>query len=109
MARNVTIQVLRGTHGQLQAAMPLALGEFFFATDSGSLFIGTPGVGRGYIQVADDAAMNETLKKILMELKSIRVAMVTLACEGGHSVPEDFDPDNLSRDMEITPDGGRDN
>ncbi len=37
MARNVTFQVLRGT----QASIPtLSLGEMYFATDTGNLWVG---------------------------------------------------------------------
>lgn len=98
MARNVTFQPLRGVQGNLQSAMPLALGEMYFATDTGSLFFGTPGVGLGYIQLGDTSQVNELLLKLLNELRSIRVAMVQLACDGGKAKPQDFDPQLLAAD-----------
>jgi|ERR1700675_3442045 len=93
MARNIAIQVLRGVRANLQAAMPLALGEMYFATDTGSLFFGTPGTGLGYIQLGDTTQVNETLLNLLSELKAIRLALVALACEGGKNKPTDFDPE----------------
>jgi hypothetical protein len=89
MARNVQLQVLRGT----QANIPtLALGEMYFASDTNNLFFGTPGVGIGYIQIGDTTQVNETLKKILICMEATRRAMVALACEGGKNKPTDFDP-----------------
>ena len=102
MARNVTIQVLRG----IQSNIPpdLALGEMYFATDTGNLFFGTPGVGTGRIQLGDTTAVNETLLKLLAEIKALRLATVQLACEGGKARPSDFDPQNLASDSEFTVD-----
>jgi hypothetical protein len=90
MARNVALQVLRG----VQANIPpdLALGEMYFATDSGNLFFGTPGFGLGYIQIGDTTQVNETLKKILMSLECTRRARIAIACEGGRNKPTDFEP-----------------
>ena len=89
MARNVQFLVLRG----VQANIPtdLALGELYFSTDTNNLFFGTPGVGRGYIQIGDTTQVNETLSKILLVMESMRRALVALACEGGQSNPKDFD------------------
>jgi len=104
MSRNLTFQVLRGVQGNLNSAMPLASGEMYFATDTGNLFFGTPGFGLGYIQLGDTTGVNETLQKLLMEIRSIRVAMTRLACEGGLATPQDFDPQVLASDAEITVD-----
>lgn len=101
MARSVTIQLLRGTQVALSLAMPLASGEMYFAIDTGNLFFGTPGVGLGYIQLGDTTEVNETLLKLLMELRAIRLALTQLACEGGRAEPQDFDPQRLTGDAEL--------
>lgn len=82
--------------------MPLALGEMYFATDTGSLYFGTPGVGVGYIQLGDTTGVNETLTKLLNEIRALRLAMVSLACQGGQAEPSDFDPDQLAQDGQST-------
>jgi hypothetical protein len=101
MARNVSLQVLRG----IQANIPtLALGEMYFATDTNNLFFGTPGVGIGYIQIGDTTQVNETLKKILLCMESTRRALVALACEGGRNNPQDFDPRTIAMEQGIDSD-----
>ena|ERR1700692_1470575 len=86
----------------LQAALPiLALGQMYFATDTGNLFFGTPGVGIGYIQIGDTRQVNETLLQILMEMRAMRLALTKLACDGGGAKPSDFDPQVLASDSEI--------
>ena len=90
MARNVTFQVLRG----VQANLPtLSLGEMYFATDTGNLFFGTPGYGTGAVQIGDTTQVNETLQLVLVELRAMRLALTTLACDGGRARPSDFDPE----------------
>jgi len=101
MARNVTLQPLRGIQANLWSAMPLALGEMYFAIDTGNLFFGTPDVGLGYIQLGDTRAVNETLLQILSELRSMRLALTKLACEGGQASPADFDPRYIQTDAEV--------
>lgn len=96
--------IATGTQAGLSSVLPLALGEIYVATDTGNLFIGTPGIGIGYLQVGDTRAVNETLLQILMEMRSMRVAMTQLACEGGRAVPQDFDPQALASDAEIAVD-----
>ena len=99
MARNVTFQPLRGVQANLRTALPLALGEMYFATDTGILFFGTPGVGLGYIQLGDTTRVNETLLQILSELRAMRIALTKLACEGGGAQPRDFDPQLLDGEV----------
>ena len=101
MARNVAFQVLRGVQANLQSALPLALGEMYFATDTGNLFFGTPSVGLGYIQIGDTTHVNETLLHILNELRAMRMALTQLACEGGRANPNDFNPQYLEADPEV--------
>jgi hypothetical protein len=101
MGRNVQFQPLKGVQANLQQAMPLALAEMYFATDTGNLFFGTPGVGLGYIQLGDTTQVNETLTKLLLELRAMRLALTQIACEGGKAAPSDFDPQNLSSDAEV--------
>ncbi len=85
----------------LQAALPtLALGQMYFATDTGNLFFGTPGVGIGFIQIGDTTRVNETLLEILLEMRAMRLALTKLACEGGGN-PRDFDPQALASDSEV--------
>jgi hypothetical protein len=90
-----------GLQSALQSVLPLGLGEIYVATDTGNLFIGTPGVGSGYLQVGDTTKMNETLLQLLMEIRSMRVALTSLACQGGTANPLDFDPQMLASDAEI--------
>jgi hypothetical protein len=91
------------TYGPIASVpSPLALGAIYFATDSGALLFGNPGYGPGYLQIGGTAGVNELLLQILMELKSIRLASVTLAAEGKRCTVEDFDPDDiLSNDSSI--------
>lgn len=91
-----------GTQAALPAALPLALGQIYVASDTGNLFIGTPGIGIGYLQVGDTAQMNETLLKLLLEIRAMRLALTTLVCEGGLAAPTDFDPQMLASDTELT-------
>jgi hypothetical protein len=100
MARNVSLQVLRGTQGNIPA---LSLGEMFFATDTNNLFFGTPGFGVGYIQIGDTTKVNETLQQIAMLLEAIRRALTVIACEGGLNTPADFDVAVIAQEMP-TPD-----
>lgn len=102
MARNVQFQVLRGVQANLQTAMPLVMGEMYFATDTGNLFFGTPGVGKGYIQIGDTTDVNDTLKKILLELRAMRLALVHLATNGKYAEPHDFDPEVLAEQVDVT-------
>ena len=90
-----------GTQANLQSVLPLNLGEIYVATDTGNLFIGTPGVGVGYLQVGDTRAMNETLLQLLMEIRAMRLALTSLACQGAQANPRDFDPQALASDAEI--------
>jgi hypothetical protein len=99
MPRNVTFQILRGVQGNIQSAMPLALGEMYFATDTGNLFFGTPGVGIGYIQVGDMSQVSEKLDQLIAVTEAVRRALVALACEGGHNNPQDFDVAAIIQEM----------
>ena len=92
LGRLIEFQPLRGTQADLQQALPLGWGELYFAADTGNLFMGTPGVGVGYVQIGDTAHVNETLLAILAELKAMRKAMVALVTDGGRAVPQDFEP-----------------
>jgi hypothetical protein len=48
IAQGQAAPVLTGT----QAAIPvLTLGQFYFATDTGNVFFGTPGFGPGHVQL----------------------------------------------------------
>ena len=99
MARNVQLQVLRGT----QANIPtLALGEMYFATDTANLFFGTPGVGIGYIQIGDTRQVNEKLDQLIMVAEATRRAIVALACEGGRNNPTDFDVTTIAKENSNT-------
>ena len=102
MGRNVTFQVLRGVQANIQSAMPLAMGEMFFATDTGNLFFGTPGVGVGYIQLGDTTQVNDRLEQLIILMEAVRRALVALACQGGQNNPQDFDVAVISQEMSRT-------
>lgn len=93
--------IVQGTQAGLQTALPLPLGILYLATDTGNLYFGTPGVGIGYTQIGDVRAVNETCLQMLMELRAMRLALTSLACEGGLAVPTDFDPQVLAGDAEV--------
>jgi hypothetical protein len=78
-----------GTQAGLQSVLPLGLGEIYVATDTGNLFIGTPGVGLGYLQVGDTSQVNETLIKILQELRAMKLAILSL---DSTLLPQDYVP-----------------
>jgi len=108
MSRLVLHQHLRGAQSQLAALVagvdpttggaitPLAWGELYFAEDTGHLFVGTPGVGSGAILIGETAPVNETLQLILRELRSMRLALVVLACADNRAKADDFEPELLS-------------
>lgn len=100
MPRHVELQVLRGIQANVASAN-LGFGEMYFATDTFNLFFGTPGIGLGYIQIGNTIGVNETLLQILNELRSMRLALTKLACDGGQAVPADFDPQAIASDGEI--------
>lgn len=119
MARNVKLQVLRGTYAQLLtlqggtdpdtglAASPLAWGEMYFGTDTASLYFGCPGVGLGYITIGDTTQVNEKLDQLIVIMEAARRALVSLACEGGKAKELDFDPITISEELAGTsPAGG---
>lgn len=87
-----------GTQANLQAVLPLGLGEIYVATDTGNLFIGTPGVGVGYLQVGDTSQMLEALQQLILEIRAVRMALVSL---DSTALPQDFDP-QTSVDRELT-------
>lgn len=89
-----------GTQAGLPAVLPLGLGEIYVASDTGNLFVGTPGIGVGYLQVGDTSQMNETLLKMLKELRAMRAALTQLACDGGKATARDFDPQVLDSDTD---------
>lgn len=104
MARNVTIQILRGVQANIPA---LSWGEFYFATDTCSLFVGTPGYGLGYIQIGDTTQVNERLEQLIVLMESVRRALVSIACEGGKAKETDFDPTVIAEELATTTPAGR--
>jgi hypothetical protein len=70
--------IATGLQANLPAVLPLNTGEIYVATDTGNLFIGTPGVGSGYITVGDMSKVNELLQQILNQLKAMTLALVSL-------------------------------
>jgi hypothetical protein len=101
MARNVSLQILRGVQANIQTSMPLALGEMYFATDTGNLFFGTPGTGLGYIQIGDTTKVNDTLQQIAILLECMRRALVSLAVDSGRGAKaNDFDPDVVANEQQ---------
>ena len=114
MSRNVQFQILRGTRAQLSSIVagvdpdtgnainPLQFGELYFATDTLNIFMGTPGLGIGYIQIGDTTQVNERLEQLILIMESVRRALVALACEGGKSQPVDFDLVNIAAELSGT-------
>lgn len=90
-----------GLQSELQAHLPLGTGEIYVAKDTGNLFIGTPGVGVGYLQVGDMSQVNDLLLRLIAETKAVRLALTKIACEDGKATPQDFDPQMLMSDPEI--------
>jgi len=90
--------IATGPQASLPSVLPLAIGEIYVATDTGNLFIGTPGVGLGYLQVGDTSQVNETLTAILSEIRAMRQAITKMACEDGTAEPEDFTPETEEGD-----------
>lgn len=86
-----------GTQTNLQAVLPLGLGEIYVATDTGNLFIGTPGIGIGYLQVGDTSQMLEALQQLILEVRAMRLALISL---DSSALPQDFDP-QTSGDPEL--------
>jgi hypothetical protein len=112
MSRNVVFQPLRGTTAQLAtlqsgfdpttgaAALPLQMGEMFFATDTQALYFGTPGFGNGYIQIGDTTNVNERLDNLIVLMESVRRALVALVCDNGRGAkPDDFSPELIAREL----------
>jgi len=62
--------------------MPLALGEMYFCTDSGFLFLGTPGYGLGYVQIGDMTAMRKENEALWAEIRAIKVALLNIGVNG---------------------------
>lgn len=78
-----------GAQAALQSVLPLNLGEIYVATDTGNLFIGTPGSGAGYIQVADMSQVTEKLDVLIQEIRALRLATVAL---DNTLLPQDYEP-----------------
>jgi len=99
MSRNLTFQPLRGVQANLQYAMPLALGEMYFCTDTNNLIFGTPGSGLGYIIIGDTSQVNERLDQLIVLMEATRRAMVALVCKEGIAKEQDFDPATISTEL----------
>ena len=99
--RNGTLQyaviIATGLQANLQSVLPLALGEIYVATDTGNLFIGTPGVGAGYLLVADMSQVSEKLDEMVREIRALKLAVIAL---DSTLLPTDFESRNI--------DGGND-
>lgn len=116
MSRLIQFQILRGTKAQLitlqtgidpdtgLAVNPLQFGELYLAEDESNLYIGTPGLGKGFIQIGDTTAMNETLQLILMEMRAMRMALIKIACEDGTAEANDFNPKLLTENVRVPSD-----
>jgi hypothetical protein len=80
-----------GPQSGLQSLLPLGLGEIYVASDTGNLFIGTPGVGVGYIEVANTNGVNDLLTQILQEMRALKLAIISLDSTllPGDYIPQD--------------------
>ncbi len=119
MSRNLQFQFLRGTQSQLSnlvsgvdpdtgnAINPLQFGELYFATDTLNVFMGTPGLGIGYIQIGDQTQVNERLDQLIAIMEATRRALVMIACEGNKAKEIDFDPAAISQELAALGPSGR--
>lgn len=78
-----------GTQVGLPSVLPLGLGEIYVAYDTGNLFIGTPNYGAGYLQVGDMSQLLEAVQEMIQELKSVKLAILSL---DNTLLPQDFEP-----------------
>jgi len=99
MSRYLAFQPLRGVQSNLQSAMPLALGEMYFCTDTNNLVFGTPGSGLGYIILGDTSQVNDRLDQLIVLMEATRRAMVALVCKEGIATEQDFDPATISKEL----------
>ena len=81
-----------GTQANLQAVLPLGLGEIYVAFDTGNLFIGTPGFGAGYMQVADMTQVIEKLQEMIHQLRALTAAVTAL---DQTAIDSDFQAENF--------------
>ena len=79
MARNVTFQVLRGLEGNLPS--DLAMGEMYFATDTGNLFFGTPGYGLNYVQIGDQSTTQTEVEILWIKVRALELALLNIGIE----------------------------
>jgi hypothetical protein len=111
VARNVQFQVLRGVQGDLSllqtSGSPLALGEMYFASDTGNLFFGTPSVGIGYIQLGDTSQVNDRLDQLIVIMEAVRRALVAIALNDNAGNEIDFDLSTVSEELAATGPAGR--
>ena len=107
MARNVLFQPLRGVQANLSSAMPLALGEMYFCTDTNLLVFGTPGVGIGYITLGDVTQVNERLDQLIVLMEGVRRALVAIALKEKAGAEIDFDPSTISQELGVVSPIGR--
>lgn len=107
MARNVQFQPLRGVQSNLPSAMPLALGEMYFCTDTNLLVFGTPGVGIGYITLGDVTQVNERLDQLIVLMEGVRRALVAIALKDKAGAEIDFDPSTISQELGVVSPIGR--
>ena len=111
MGRNLQIQHLRGTQAQLLtlqlgkdpdtglSAMPLQMGELYFATDTQNVFMGIPGTGSGYIQIGDQTQVNERLDQLIAIMEGIRRVLVDTALREKSGHENDYDPAQISSEL----------
>lgn len=99
MARNILLQPLRGAQINLSQAMPLALGEMYFCTDTNLLIFGTPGIGQGYITLGDVTQVNEKLDQLIVIMEGVRRVLVAIALNDKAGAEIDFDPATISNEL----------
>jgi len=102
MARNLQFQPLRGIQSNLTTAMPLALGEMYFCTDTNLLIFGTPGVGAGYLTLGDVTQVNERLDRLIVIMEGVRRALTAIALKDRVGAEIDFDPTTISTELGMT-------
>lgn len=89
-ALDVNVKSTTPTNGLLQGVQ------------NGPNVVAALGDSLGATVISTDMGAGDTLKQVLQELKMMRLALVSLACDGGRANPRDFDPNVLEQDPEIT-------
>ena len=65
-------QILQGPYGLIPT---LTLGQMYFATDTNTLYFGTPGLGSGYILIGDVTDLQSQVEELQMKVRAQALAL----------------------------------